>query len=479
MSRATFLSIGALVLLACGGASAVEGPPQPPTPPSTDPPSPAPLFADYSRAAPHYRHVRTAVTEWRIGYLPAAQRAAEYDWVTAHYDHFLGGAIDQVKSRVPTATQIEYVVVLTVIQPGQEPPALPSAYYDDMVAWYRLRPEYQLEDAFLHRAGGGKTLDNRLANTVWGNRRWYINVGDPGARAYTLDRLRRVLRQVPAWERDGIFIDEHDHASMSNAFKNLATNQPQQVLEYGGPGALQPQVVGMLQALRAGLGAGKILQVNTAEYTQGWSQEYAVAAGAALLELVNNPMRAMVDRWKDVDAMLQQGVTVQLVTALTNAEYDGMAATFPRGNETSPARRGRLFELASYYMVLTTPDRTWLTTHNGDWLKQDYATNWIKAIEANIGTPTAARSVLASGTDGAGQRYDVWQRPFTRALVLCRPQYAWNTTRYGDDTAMPVTLPAGESWYPLRADGTLGAAVASVTLRAAEAMILVKGSALK
>ena len=41
---------------------------------------------------------------------------------------------------------------------------------------------------------------------------------------------------------------------------------------------------------------------------------------------------------------------------------------------------------------------------------------------------------------------------------------------------MTFPLPAGETWLPLHADGTVGAAVTSITLRNSEAVILIKQS---
>jgi hypothetical protein len=50
----------------------------------------------------------------------------------------------------------------------------------------------------------------------------------------------------------------------------------------------------------------------------------------------------------------------------------------------------------------------------------------------------------------------------------------WDAQSYGDSTAITVPLPSGETWLPLNADGTLGAPVSNVTLRNAEAAILIK-----
>jgi len=65
-------------------------------------------------------------------------------------------------------------------------------------------------------------------------------------------------------------------------------------------------------------------------------------------------------------------------------------------------------------------------------------------------------------------------RDFDRALVLFRAQTGWGAQRYDDATAVTVALPTGEAWLALHPDGTLGAAVTSVKLRNADAVILIK-----
>jgi hypothetical protein len=61
-----------------------------------------------------------------------------------------------------------------------------------------------------------------------------------------------------------------------------------------------------------------------------------------------------------------------------------------------------------------------------------------------------------------------------RALVIARPQTGWGTQRYDNTSAINIPLPAGETWLPLHADGTLGAPVTTVELRNAEAAILIE-----
>lgn len=67
---------------------------------------------------------------------------------------------------------------------------------------------------------------------------------------------------------------------------------------------------------------------------------------------------------------------------------------------------------------------------------------------------------------------NVWRRDYTEAIVLVRPA-AWDTT--GEEYTTPSTpMDLGGTFYPLKADGTTGAAITSISLRAAEGGILLK-----
>jgi hypothetical protein len=68
---------------------------------------------------------------------------------------------------------------------------------------------------------------------------------------------------------------------------------------------------------------------------------------------------------------------------------------------------------------------------------------------------------------------DLLRRDFTKAIILMRPWVNQSTLESEVDTpSQPVDL--GGVYYPLRADGTTGPGVTRVTLRAAEAAILMK-----
>jgi hypothetical protein len=61
-------------------------------------------------------------------------------------------------------------------------------------------------------------------------------------------------------------------------------------------------------------------------------------------------------------------------------------------------------------------------------------------------------------------------------MPSARVNQAWGTHSYLDASAITIPLPTSDIWLPLRADGTLGAPVTSVSLRNVEAMVLIKKS---
>lgn len=77
------------------------------------------------------------------------------------------------------------------------------------------------------------------------------------------------------------------------------------------------------------------------------------------------------------------------------------------------------------------------------------------------------------GTDLGGGP-DVWRRDYTKAIVLHRPA-AWNTTA-SQYTVHSPPIDLGGRYFPLAADGSVGAAVTRVRLRAGEGAILMKAA---
>jgi len=143
------------------------------------------------------------------------------------------------------------------------------------------------------------------------------------------------------------------------------------------------------------------------------------------------------------------------------------------GSPTDP--RTQLATLA-YYYLLANPATTFLDLYGGYEPNTTWSRHWIPAINHNVGQPLANWFTFASGLDPANRNltYHVYGRQFGRALVLYKPlSYASGVSgTLANTTATTHSL--GGTYYPLHADGTLGSAVTSITLRNGEGAILIK-----
>lgn len=417
------------------------------------------LATGYSASSPHWPHIRTLATDFYYNWT-SDQRS----WAGQHFDAALSGNPDAWRAVNPNVTQLPYTLFWTLLTPQSgSKQFLSSMYYDDMKEWFARHPEYRLEDAFLH-SSSSKSASTRLKAHIWDSDRWMINPSDPGARAYTIDRYRRLAQGT-----NGVFIDE---ASSGDIIPRVRGAVEFQADRY------EADYTSLLAAVKRELG-NKTIMLNTAEYMKPFDRANAKAAGAVHLELFNNPMRSqMVERWRWVEELLSLGVEVDLVSPYPASWADEHSQEYPKGNYRTPGRRLQMWELASYYMVVgQNPDGLYFHPLAPNW-QTPLSEYWLPAIEANIGHPVGARSVKAEGVDPTGQPYTVYQREFDRAVVLIRTQRGWGAQNYKDGTAVEVSLPSGETWLPLNADGTLGAAVTKVKLRNSESLILVKKSKL-
>jgi hypothetical protein len=298
--------------------------------------------------------------------------------------------------------------------------------------------------------------------TIWGSKRWIVNPADAGARNYQVDRFQRIVA-----DENGAFVDE-----CAGILGYIPATQ-----EFPSKGDFQAPQTAMFGAIKQAIGS-KVLMLNTAEYTSAFDRANALAAGAVHLEGMNNPFHSgIASFWQWVEGLTSQHVLVDFVTLYSSAYANSIPATFPHGNSATGAGRMKLWELASYYMVVGTDPSTLTLQLENSW-SVPYSSVWLRAQEANIGHPLGARVQASRGTDPLGQTYAVYTRDMDRALVVMRINQGWGAHSYVDGTAVTIPLPATDQWLPLNADGTLGAAVTSVTLRNVEAAILVKKSRL-
>lgn len=105
---------------------------------------------------------------------------------------------------------------------------------------------------------------------------------------------------------------------------------------------------------------------------------------------------------------------------------------------------------------------------------------WFPAMGVDIGVPdvqgyrAGARDLAWKRGADLGGGPDVWRRDYTKAVVLHRPA-AWDSTA-SQYTVYSPPIALGGTYYPLAADGTVGAAITSLRLRAGEGAILMKAA---
>lgn len=418
--------------------------------------APASLYSGYSPRSPHWQHITTMMTDFYYSWTPA-----ERAWAGAHYDMAMSGSGPAWRAVNPTVSHYPYALLWTTMTPASGGSSIYSSYYSDMKSWYAGHRQYSLEKAFLHRKGAARDSAGRVTFTIWGSNRWAINPADAGASAYSVDRMRRISAAD-----NGAFLDEMASSPMAGHIGST--------LETASALAYEQSFTPLLVAINKA--TGKRFLLNTAEYMAPTDRANIVASGGVHLEMFNNPVHSgMIDRWKWIESLTASGAFVDFVSTYGTQDVLKLGASYSRGNSATSVQRAKLWELASYYLAVpASPHLLGLQLENS-WNKP-YSTLWIKAQEANIGHPRAARVQSSHGTDPQGNVYIVYTRDFDRALVVLRLQQGWSSHTYGDGTVVSIPLPTGQKWLPLNADGTVGSAVTSVRLRNSEAAILLKSS---
>ena len=416
--------------------------------------APASLYNDYSSTSPHWSHITTMMTDFYYSWT-----TSERAWAGAHYDFAMSGTGSAWRAGNPSVGHYPYALSWTTMT---APGSLASSYYADMKSWFAVHPQYALEKAFVHKKGSVGDSASRVYFNRWGSNRWAINPGDAGAVAYSVNRVQRVVGA-----ENGVFFDEASSGDINNWLP--ATR------EYASGSAYFTSLTQLVGAVRQGIG-GKRIVLNLAEYMTDGDYAAAVAAGGVHLEMFNNfKQSSMISRWVWVGRLTTAGVFVDFVSTYSTQDMAGMTTSYPKGNSPTNVQRAKLWELSSYYLAVGASPKLFAIQLENLWNKP-YSTIWTKAQEANIGHPLATRVQVAHGIDPQGNPYVIYNRDFDRALIVLRLQTGWNAQTYGDGSAIPVTLPAGEVWIPLNADGTVGAAITSLKLRNSEAAILLKGS---
>jgi hypothetical protein len=410
----------------------------------------------YSASSPHWRHMRTATSDYRIHtILSLTQKAAEWDWAARHFDVAVGGWMNEYKRRNPTLRHYTYDLIWAPMQKSTP----------EMEKWLTANG-YVAENSFLHKAGTSRTKANRIAIHIWASDRYLTNPKNPGFRAWRAHRTKSLTALNASGRRsDGLLFDELG----TGAFEK---HIPWPNYEFASRDAYYTAFRSLMAQHRQNVPGGVVLLNQAQRFSKTEDKAQALHAGGSLTEYVNSPY--FNQKWNHVDELVAGGGTVAFYTGVSPTTKGTVRYNINPGNYGSIAQRVLMWEYASYLMVVepTRMDAVYFMPYGLGW-SVPMPTVWLTAFEYDIGLATGKRSIFKTGTDGAGQPYQVFRRNFQNGMVLIRPQAGSGQVQYGDASGITVTLPAG-TWYRLRPDGSKTAAVTSVRLRLGEAVIVVK-----
>jgi hypothetical protein len=329
----------------------------------------------------------------------------------------------------------------------------------------------------------------RFEAAAWTAKHFPFNLKDPNLRAYNTDRILNLIGGEA-----GVFLDAHatGFADTYNVGTLTTINYGGGIQEYGGrrPGDLSldadynADVVNWLSQLRGSLSAaGKWGAVNLATYlgNQQSARDQAIAIGGFDTENLIAPDALRGPGTTEAMYDLTQRVTASGGTAIITGKWNSLPANYAPGDYGTAEARQDMWKLSFYYLVKEaagSPGKAYL-----DLNLQSLATNyipadqnqWEMAYQVDVGQPTGGMTVAQSGSSPSdGASYTVFTRSYTNAKVLFRAMDQWNSTDYGDRSA--VTVPLNGSYRQLRADGSLGPVTNSVQIRNAEGLILLPES---
>src|SRR5205823_8830147 len=272
-------------------------------------------------------------------------------------------------------------------------------------------------------------------------------------RAWTIDYSTRYLSAHPF--ATALFVD---NSGGNSPVAGIPTAEP--AAAYATDYAALLNAIGRAIAPRwilANTAGGGVSADAVVQRVQAYFEEFAI-----------RPLAHTYQQFEDVAATLARRA------ALTSPAPYAILDSLPTGGSPTDPRT-QLATLAYYYLV-ADPATTFLDFFGGYQPSTPWVNHWTAAAAYNIGAPLGTWSPFATGADplNAALTYRVYQRSFANALVLYKP-LSTNTsgTHVGSLTSATVHALSG-TYRPLSADGTLGAAVTSVTLRNGEGVILVK-----
>jgi hypothetical protein len=315
-----------------------------------------------------------------------------------------------------------------------------------------------LNDAEYARHAPGKTARFEYESRIWfgryGQMRPATNPSSPAFRAWAVDYHARFVANHPL--ADGIFMD-NSTGTPPAAADGVRESVSTYAQDYGS----------LLKAIAQKI-SPRLVVVNIdgttatdpiAKQTPAYFQEFAI-----------RPLAHNFHQFEDLAAIIAHRA------ALSSPSPYAILDSHPRGGSPTDART-QLATLAYYYLV-GDPHTTFLMFYGGYEPSTSWTRHWVPAAAYDVGRPLETWSLLTSGADPENRAlsYRLYQRPYEKALVLYKPLSSDSGgSRTGTLSGATTTVhQLGGSYRPLRADGTLGSAVTSISLRNGEGAILIK-----
>jgi hypothetical protein len=316
-----------------------------------------------------------------------------------------------------------------------------------------------LDDTEYARRQPGKdarfVYESRMVTESYGQMRYGTRPADDGFRAWCVDYHVRLLRGHPL--AGGLFMD--------NAHGKPPV-RPGDVLE---PVASYGEECGAILHAITDAVAPRFVLANTAGGGR-YSEPIIRQNPLYFEEFALRPLAHTSPIFDDLAGVFDRRAT------LTDPAPYAVIDSHPQKGSPTDARM-QLATLAYYYQF-ADPDSTFLMFYGGSEPGTAWSRHWTPAVAFDVGRPTAKCGLFASGPDPASPAltYRVYQRPYSKALVLFKPLSHGRGVRdpgsLGDESATRHDL--GGSYRPLRADGSLGEPVTSISLHNGEGAILVR-----
>jgi hypothetical protein len=295
--------------------------------------------------------------------------------------------------------------------------------------------------------------ETRLFYPFYGQMRFVTNPSSSAIRKWAADYHVQLLDQNPL--ADGIFMD---NASGKLPFPGVSVLEPTSTFSLDS-GSL---IAAVNRAI-----APHWVMANTAG-SRAEGNAIAASSAAVIEEFLLRPQQA---NWSEV------GDVANLVAGRLNAEGSPYVVldSHPAGGHPL-SDRTQIGTLA-YYYLLADPKRTFLMFYGGFSPSTTWLQHWSDAAKVDVGQPTGAMKVFASGSDPLSPMldYKVYARDYENALVLYKPLSYKQSIGEGtlnDWTA--TTHQLNGNYRQVNADGTLGPVVNSIRLRNGEGAVLIK-----